>query len=195
MEPQLGGASLGTTGILYIPTAGNSVGDLSDTDLNQINTRGTAIANFVGGAGDPKAGGGLFSMAESPSPGTTSYGWLKSVIPGISVTDDGAGGIQNGTISLTSDGNKAFPGLTNADLSAGPWHNSFSGNYGSLSVLATSPDDQNVNQSLILGGGSGTVISATPSTSVPEPSPILGMLAFGTFGAGSLLKRRKKQSV
>lgn len=136
-------------------------------------------------------------MAESPSSGTTSYGWLKSVIPGISVIDDGASKTQNSTISLTSDGNKAFPGLTNADLSAGPWHNSFSGNSGSLSVLATSPDQQNVNQALILGGGSSTVISATPltSTSVPEPSPILGMLAFGTFGAGSLLKRKKKQSI
>lgn len=204
----IGGVSLGNTGILYIPTVRNTSGDLSNTELSQINTRGAAIANFVGGAGTPATGGGLFSMAESPSTssGTSAYGWLKSVIPGIAVTDYSGGGV-NHDISLTSAGNKAFPGLTNTDLSAGPWHNSFTGNLGSLSVLATSPDDKGVNQALILGGGAGTVISATPPTPVPEltpvppptpvpePSPMLGMLTFGAFGAGSLLKHRKKQSI
>ncbi|NCR01469.1 MAG: PEP-CTERM sorting domain-containing protein [Microcystis aeruginosa L211-101] len=36
--------------------------------------------------------------------------------------------------------------------------------------------------------------TATASSSVPEPSSILGLLAFGTLGAGAILKRKMKPS-
>ena len=49
-----------TTGILYITTVDETFDDLSDTDLDVINTHGRDIANYV------NAGGGLFTQAESP---------------------------------------------------------------------------------------------------------------------------------
>ncbi|HEY9872092.1 MAG TPA: choice-of-anchor L domain-containing protein [Candidatus Obscuribacterales bacterium] len=39
----------------------------------------------------------------------------------------------------------------------------------------------------------GSFSTQPPPTSVPEPSSILGVLAFGTFGAGSLLKRKQQK--
>jgi len=38
-------------------------------------------------------------------------------------------------------------------------------------------------------------LSGPGSKRVPEPSSTLGLLAFGTFGASSLLKRKQQQKV
>lgn len=38
-----------------------------------------------------------------------------------------------------------------------------------------------------------SALGGTPPTDVPEPASILGLLAFGAFGAGSALKRKQKQ--
>jgi hypothetical protein len=186
----VGGINLANTGILYIPTAGNTFGDLAEDELAEINSRGTAIANFVNGPGTFNQGGGLFAMAESPTMGQTPYGWLRSVIPTISsVADQGETGVST-ALTLTQEGSNAFPGLSGADLSSGPWHNYFTGNFGSLKVLATAPDDNGQIRNLILGGGAGTVINPTP---IPEPGLVVGLLAFGAFGAVSLMKRQQQQ--
>jgi hypothetical protein len=185
----VGGNSLANTGILYIPTANNAFGDLEDDELAEINSRGAAINNFVGGAGNPNQGGALFAMAESPSSfSVTPYGWLTSLLPSLTVNDVGA----STPITLTSEGQAAFPGLTTADLSAGPWHNYFTGNFGGLKVLATAADNNGVVQPLILGGGAGTVITPPPPTGVPEPASVVGILAFGAFGVGSQMKRKQQ---
>jgi len=187
----VGGVSLANTGILYLPTAGETGGDLSDDELNAINSRGAAINNFVGGAGNPNQGGGLFAMAENPF-SATPYGWLSSLIPSLTPVIGG----DATDISLTPAGQAAFPGLTSADLSAGPWHAYFSGNFGGLQVLATAPTTDvqgNIqNVPLILGGGAGTVITPPP-TGVPEPASVVGILAFGAFGVGSQLKRKQQR--
>jgi hypothetical protein len=154
----LGSLSFATTGILHIPTVGLLAGDLSSAALGVINGFGAQIAAFV------NAGGGLFAMGESPAAGTTPYGWLTSVIPGIVVTNLGGGGVGT-NITLTAAGALAFPGLTNADLAgADPWHNYFSGSFGSLSVLGTA-SESGKTRSVILGGGAGAVIDP-----IPEPS-------------------------
>src|SRR5690606_33407716 len=135
-------------------------GDLTQAEMAAVNAGAAAIATFVGGAGDPTTGGGLFSMAET---GTGAYGWLTTLIPGIVATDIGGGG--HGTnITLTGDGASAFPGLTNTDLAgADPWHGHFSGNLGSLSVLGVA-DQGGVIRNVIIGGGAGTVITPDPVT-------------------------------
>jgi len=184
----VGGTSLANTGILYLPTANNAFGDLDNTELAAINSRGAAINNFVGGAGNPNLGGGLFAMAESSS-SVTPYGWLTSLLPSLTVNDVSG----SPPITLTSEGQAAFPGLSNADLSAGPWHNYFTGNFGGLQVLATAADNNGVVRPLILGGGAGTVITPPPPTGVPEPASVVGILAFGAFGVGSQLKRKQQQ--
>jgi hypothetical protein len=56
-------------------------------------------------------------------------------------------------------GQAAFPGLTNADVDAGPCHSTFSGNLGGLQVLATESGGLNV----IIGGGAGTTIGIIPT--------------------------------
>jgi hypothetical protein len=157
IDAWLKGLSTANTGILYIPTVGNTSGDLADSELAIVNEHSTDINDFVGGKGTALLGGGLFSMSESPvTTGVQSYGWLLDLLPAIAVTDLGAGGVlsSNG-VALTPDGEVAFPGLTSADLSTGPWHNFFSGDFGGLLVLATAPDDAGVTRDLIIGGGAG----------------------------------------
>ena len=155
--------SVTNTGILYIPTSNNAGGDLSAADLAVVNTQGTNISNFV------SAGGGLFAMGESPTGGAVAYGWLISLLPSVSVVDVGGGGIGS-AITLTADGVTAFPGLSSADLSAGPWHNYFLGNFGGLKVLATAPDDQGLIRNLVIGGGAGTTILPPPPAATCTPT-------------------------
>ena len=185
----LAALSTANTGILYIPSAGLTSGDLTETELAAINANAAAINSFVSGAGDPTVGGALFSEGEITLGAAPAYGWLSTLIPGIVITQHGGGGVGSG-LTLTADGNTAFPGLTNADLSTGPWHTDFSGSLGGLKILATSG-----SANVILGGGAGTVIGcgtenrpACPST-VPEPA---SMLLFGLGGLGAGFVRRRK---
>jgi hypothetical protein len=187
--------STANTGILYLPTAGNSTGDLDSAELAAVNANAAAINSFVGGAGNPAAGGGLFAMAES---GVGAWGWLTTLIPGIVATDVGSGGISS-DITLTAAGASAFPALTNSDLAgADPWHGFFSGNLGGLSVLATALQG-NATRGIIIGGGAGTLISCglpgqppCPNGTVPEPGT-LPLLALGVLGlvGGVYLRRRQ----
>ena len=156
------GVSLATAGIIYIPTYGNTTGDLANIAgaMAAVNSGAGAIAAFVGGCG----GGGLFAMGEN---GGGSYGWLSTLIPGITVV---AGGSAS-PINLTAAGIAAFPALPNSAVQAAiPWHDDFAGNFGSLQVLATS-DRGGVQRPVILGGGacSGiSEISVTPTTATNE---------------------------
>ena len=183
-----------TTGVLYIPTAGNATGDLTTSELGVINANASSINTFVGGAGTPLNGGGLFSMGET---GTGAYGWLTTLIPGIVFTDVGGGGIGT-NITLTAAGIAAFPGLTNTDLAgADPWHGYFSGNLGGLSVLGVANDNSGFSRNLILGGGAGTVIgcglAGQPACGVPEPEtlPLVAIAGLALVLTG--LRRRKTQ--
>ena len=63
---------------------------------------------------------------------------------------------------LTPAGIGAFPGLSNADITAGPCHNHFEGSLGSLVVLAL--DGATPPRNFIIGGGAGTVISRKRQT-------------------------------
>lgn len=174
--------STAATSILYIPTAGNSGGDLDTAELAAVNANAAQIAAFVGGAGNALNGGGLFSMAET---GTGAYGWLTTLIPGIVFTDVGSGGIAS-DITLTAAGTAAFGGgLSNTDLAgADPWHGHFSGNLGGLSVLGVANDAAGVSRNVIIGGGAGTSF-------VPEPETVPLVLLAGAALVVSGMRRRK----
>ncbi|MCC7087211.1 MAG: hypothetical protein IT427_19585 [Pirellulales bacterium] len=170
------GAS-GNTAILYIPTYGNTGGDLDSAELSAINGAAAQINSYVA------AGGGLFAQAES---GTNAWGWLGTLLPGLTVVDHGGGGVGT-SLELTAAGALAFPGLTNGDLSGGPWHNNFTGTLGGLIVLGdeATADNRNVilGQSSAPGGGG--------ISGVPEPASLIVWLLLGGAGVGAVVRRRK----
>ena len=142
----------GTVNPAMIWLAGTgAANNLDSAEGAALTANAARISTFVA------SGGGLMAHGS----GADAYGWLSALIPGI---------IEDSTCStpatLTPAGMVAFPGLTNADISAGPCHNTFSGNLGSLQVLAR--DSGNLN--FILGGGAGTVIGGGPTVPVPTLS-------------------------
>ena len=157
------GTNLADSGILMMDSAGNVSGGATAAELGVFTANATAIDSFLG------AGGGLFSQANG-------YGWITSLLPGLGIVSE-----SNTGLGLTAAGTAAFPGLTNADLSAGPWHNSFS-NVGSLPVLATSTSlGSTFGHAVILGASGGSVTNPDPP-SVPDSGSTL-ILMFGSLGS------------
>jgi hypothetical protein len=182
--------TLATTGLIYIPTGGNTSGGITPDELAIINANATALNDFVAGYGTPSAGGGLFAHGEGNT-GAASWGWLTTLIPGIVATESGGGN----NLELTADGMAAFPNLTNASVQAGtPWHNHFSGNLGGLKVLVQTTDGP-AGRAVVIGGGAGSVIGCglpgQPACPVPEPTTI-SLLALGLPALVGAALRRKK---
>ena len=163
------------TGILYLPTynqclggTGECTGDLDAQEMAAINAQAGKIANFIG-----RDNGALFAMGESNRTGATgAWGWLKTLFPLINPTDLGPGSGSTTEITLTPEGQAAFPGLTNRDLAgADPWHNYFTGNLGTLKVLGTAPQGGATRNVII--GGRGIVVPeadlAITKTASPDP--------------------------
>lgn len=171
-----GGAAIaGSVGILAITTANEAGGDLDAAELAAVNANGAGIDAFLA------AGGALHSMAQSDA---TGYSWISSLLPGFVTTQGG----NSSALTLTPAGNSAFPGLTNASLSSGPWHNDFSGNLGGLSVLATAPLG-GTTRNVIIGGSTAGGSITDPGIATPLPPTALA--AVGAFGLFGVYRRRR----
>lgn len=190
-----GAVNIEDAGIVYMPTVANNVdGGIDDTQLAIVNANGAAINSFVAG------GGGLFTQEQVNS--SIGYGWLTSLLPGLSAHGDNDGRIRNaGQLNLTPAGSAAFPGLTDPILSnATPWHAFFEGNFGGLSTLVTGPTFSAAGApdtgAVVIGGGAGTVIvcgqPGQPACPTPEPDS-LPLLAAGLVAAW-LVGRRTLRS-
>ena len=163
----LAGGSVGA-GIIMLDSGGNVTGGLDSAEQTALTSHASALNGYVG------SGGGLFSQANS-------FGWLSALVPGLTVSFS-----QNSGLALTAAGNAAFPGLTNANLSAGPYHASFS-NVGVVPVLATGAGGQS-NLDVILGAYGGSITVPVPA--IPEPETYAMLLA-GLGLVGALARRRK----
>jgi hypothetical protein len=164
-----GATNLTNTGIMMIDSGGNVTGGISGTEDAVLTANAGLINSFIGG------GGGLFSQA-------SELGWLSALVPGIAITRGGDG---TGLV-LTPDGNAAFPGLTNADISTGPWHAEF-GSYNPLFLLA----EDTAGRDVIIGAGAGSITDPEPPVGIPEPIT-LTLFGAGLVGAAAL-RRRKAQ--
>lgn len=150
------------TGILYLPSAGGETsGDLSADELAVINANAAALGQIVN-----VFGAGLFAMTEE---GAGQWGWLRSIIATITPAEKSDTGL-----TLTAAGRAAFPGLTDADLSTGPWHNYFTGQFASLKVLATGR-----NGEVVILGGVGVTTVSLATLSVNPGAVFVGQNATG----------------
>jgi hypothetical protein len=155
--------------------------DLDTAEGTALTNNAAAINAFV------TSGGGLMAHGS----GSTAYGWLSALLPGLIET----GGCNSSGAILTAAGAAAFPGLSNSDIdaNAGPCHSHFEGNFGGLTTLAL--DGSNPRLSYIIGGGADTVIvcgvpGAPACPTVPEPGTV-PLVALGALGLAALLRRRK----
>jgi hypothetical protein len=161
------GTGIANSGVLMMDSGNNVSGGVDGSNYNAF---ATTIDNFLG------AGGGLFSQANG-------YSWLSALVPGLTVVSESDTGL-----ALTAAGNSSFPSLTNADLSSGPWHNSFA-NVGAIPVLATSNTvgSSTFGHAVVIGGATGS-ITAPPS--IPEPTS-LALVGLALAAASAAAKRKR----
>jgi len=141
--------------------AGN--GSTNDLDTS---AEPTALANNATTIGDfVNSGGGLISHG-------SEYGWVTGLFPGASSVFSGA----SGDLVLTPQGLAAFPGLTNADVNAGPWHSHFEGNLGGLATLVRSNtvNDKTGADARVIVGGVGVVLPGSITLEPPTAVRLVG---------------------
>jgi len=129
--------------------------NLDSSEGAALTSNAAAINNYV------VTGGGVMAHGS----GSAAYGWLTTLIPGIVESSN-----CNTPLTFTPYGVTVFPTVTNANISSGPCHSSFSGNLGGLQIIAT--DSRGLNA--IIGGltGAGGIATTSDVHSITCPAPV-----------------------
>lgn len=146
--------------IIWIAGDGSSNDLFGDAgEVAVLSGNATTIGDFV------NSGGGLLSHG-------SEYGWLTGLFPGASSVDSGA----SSDLELTATGNAVFPGLSNDDVNAGPWHSHFEGNLGGLATLvrSTTRDDSTGADARVVVGGTGVVLPGSIQLTPPSAGALVG---------------------
>lgn len=166
--------NINTAGIIMLDSGNNVTGGITPAEGTILNANATPLDNFLGG------GGALHSLANDHTGTGGKYGWLSILLPGITFN-----GNQSSGLTLTAAGQAAFPGLTNADLSAGPFHGQWTGGTGALTILFTGPSNNPLPVGIGSSGGSVT------QPGIPEPGTII-LFGMGVLGAAGVIRRRRR---
>lgn len=140
--------------VVWIAGTG-SYNDLSDNGgTSALAAHAQSLGDFV------RSGGALISHG-------VDYTWLGDLLPGVVM---GCGGGSSGDLQLTEDGTHAFPGITDTDINAGPWHGCFEGNLGELRVLVESNSmvDSDGNPAAVIIGGARVEIEPPTFTALGD---------------------------
>lgn len=163
----------------YSPAIVWVAGDGATNDLDSCEGAGTEGQAITDNAGTLNTfvseGGGLMSHG-------TCYQWLSALLPTVTTVDGGCSTCND--LYLTAEGQSAFPGLSNADINSGPWHNHFEGDFGGLQVLARSSeidDSAGTDAAVILGGASVNIVPPPPAPPAP-PVPEAAACSNAIFG-------------
>ncbi len=176
--------NLDQTGIVYMPSAEGEVsGGISDDQVAVVNDYAAELDNFVGGAGVPDEGGGLFAQSQSQNFIEDGWGWLETLLPGLETHHNcfRIAACDDNELFLTDEGKAAFPNLTDDIISnATPWHTWFTGDLGGLEPLVEGVSDTGTGERspVVIGGDAETTFEPSP---VPAPAS-LGLLALGMLG-------------
>jgi hypothetical protein len=170
----LNGVTSGTNRPRAIVYPGDAVGNDVDAAEEAAWASGAGvISNYVA------QGGGLLGH-------TGPYTWLAALVPGITISTNC---VASPGATLTAAGIAAFPSVTNADINAGPCHNTFGGTFGGLQILAT--DGSAPPLAFILGGGAGTSFEPR-SVEVPAmPALFAALMVLAVAGFGVFRFKRK----
>lgn len=166
-----GPTTINDAGIITIDSGNNVSGGITSSELAVLNANASLLDTFLGG------GGALHSLAQA---GSGQYGWLSTLLPGLTFETSGG----SGSLALTSAGSSAFPGLSDSDLNAGPFHGHWTGGFGGLTQLFvdTNQFSNFFNDPVGIGSSGGSVTDPTPPA-VPAPAPLtllgIGLLALG----------------
>jgi sugar lactone lactonase YvrE len=126
--------------MIYVPSASNlTTGGITSIQVSALNLRKTAIQAFV------NSGGGVLALSEQGLTG--AFGWLPVPLTFATITDTNVQPTPDMFVELPA----TTGSVTDANMDHSQYHNSWSGTFGDLKVLAITKRTTGINVPVIVG--------------------------------------------